>query len=387
MLPSDLQDEILSFAQEIVRLPSLPGQEGAVAQAVERKMRSLGYEKIQIDELGNVIGWRSGSQPGHTVLFDAHMDVVEAGDPQAWSSPPFAAELRDGRLWGRGASDMKGPLAAALVALGRLPAERFAGHIAFSASVGEEVHEGAAIARVMEAVQPNCVVICEPNGATLGLGHKGRAGLWVETYGKPAHSSAPHLGENAVYKATGVIQRLRDLPAPHDELLGEGVLELIEAVSSPYPSLATIPERFRMYYDRRLVRGETAESVLVSLRQALQGLEGWDLGLRQVALSTYTGDSLQLPDFHPAWAIARESPWVQKAARGLAEAGLEVRYSTSLFCTNGSYSAGTASVPSLIFGPSSGMLAHCVDEYITLDELRQGARGYWGLGRELGRAV
>ena len=96
---------------------------------------------------------------------------------------------------------MKGPLAAVIIAVGHVPAEEVHGTLVVSASLGEESYEGAAMAEVLEEVSPNFVVICEPNDCRVGIGQKGRAGLWVEVSGKPAHSSQPHLGENAVYKA------------------------------------------------------------------------------------------------------------------------------------------------------------------------------------------
>jgi putative selenium metabolism hydrolase len=383
MLSREIQEEIVTFTQELIRVYSLSGQEARVAQIIEQKMRALAYDSVQTDAFGNVIGQRKGSHPGPTVLFDAHMDVVPVTNPEAWSSAPFAAELRAGKIWGRGASDMKGPLAAALVALGRVPAEAFGGVLVVSCTVGEEIHEGLALAHVMEAIRPDFVVICEPNGCCLGIGQKGRAGLRVEVRGKPAHSSVPHLGENAIYKAAEVIARLRAMPLPKDPLLGEGILELIDGISSPYPSQSTVPVCFTMRYDRRLMQGETMESVQASLREALIGLADWTAEFPEVEIHTYTGKLLEGPDFHPGWVIARDSPWIVKAARGLSAAGIALEYTTARFCTNGSYSAGTAGVPTMIFGPSSGLLAHCIDEHIAVSELLQGAEGYTGLAREL----
>ena len=239
-----IQDETVAFAQEIVRINSLSGEEGAVAAAIAAKMRALAYEQVQVDAFGSVIAQRSGQQPGPRILFDAHMDVVPVTNPEAWTCDPLGGELREGKIWGRGASDMKGPLAAAVVALGHLPAEAFAGTLIVSTSIGEEKHEGAGLEKVMEIARPDFVVICEPNGGTLGIGQKGRAGLWVDVLGKPAHSAVPHLGENAVYKAVEIITRLRQMPLPADELLGEGILELIDAVSRPYPSRSTVPVGF-----------------------------------------------------------------------------------------------------------------------------------------------
>ena len=384
MLNKKIQDEVVCFAQDLVRQNSLSGREGEVAALVCSKMEELGYDQIQIDPYGSVIGTRIGSIPGPKILFDGHMDVVEVPDPQDWSVPPFSGEIVNGCIYGRGASDMKGPLAAAIVALGRIPREEFCGTLIVSASVNEEKHEGAALKQVMDLTRPDFVVICEPNGARLGVGQKGRAGITVDVTGKPSHSSVPHLGDNALYKAVEVIKRLREMELPRDEILGEGIMELIDGISRPYPSRSTLPVGFFMHYDRRLVQGEDEESVLASVRSELAGLPDWKADFQQIEMDTYTGAALVEPDYHPAWVIDTESEWVQKAKKGLEWAGLQVAFTTAKFCTNGSYSAGIAKVPTIIFGPSSGMLAHCQDEHISIAELLQGAQGYWGLARFLG---
>jgi putative selenium metabolism hydrolase len=384
MLSKDIQDEVIAFAQEIIRIESLSGDEGRVAAAIRTKMEMLGYDRVETDAYGSLIAYRQGSRPGPTILFDSHMDLVPVTNPDEWTSDPFGADIRDGKIYGRGSSDMKGPLAAAVVALGRLPNDDFAGTIAVSTSVLEEKHEGIALQAVMQRCHSDFVVICEPNGNTIGVGQKGRAGIWVDVSGSPAHSSVPHLGDNAVYKGIQVIERLHGMSLPIDEVVGEGVMELIDAISRPYPSRSTVPVGFYLRYDRRLVRGETQEGVLETTQQALAGLPGWQVGFQEIEMDTYTGQTLRGLDFHPAWAIDRGSEWIQKASRGLASAGIAPVYTTALFCTNGSYSAGTAGVPTMIFGPSSGQMAHRIDEYMPIDELLSGAEGYQGLARSLG---
>ena len=120
---------------------------------------------------------------------------------------------------------MKGPLAAMIMAVGHTPAEEFHGTLIVSASVGEEVDKGADLALVLSEVSPDFVVICEPNDCRIGIVQKGQAGLWVKVSGKPAHSSQPHLGENAIYKSIEVIKQLREMPLPSDDQLREGIAE------------------------------------------------------------------------------------------------------------------------------------------------------------------
>lgn len=142
--------EALSLAQALVRLPSPSGEEAGVAVAVEREMRALGYEHVTRDALGSVVGIVEGTRPGRTVLLDAHLDTVPVVDASAWSHDPFGGAVVDDRLWGRGATDVKGSLAALVVAVGMLPRKRLFGRIVVAATVGEEMVEGLALGRVLD---------------------------------------------------------------------------------------------------------------------------------------------------------------------------------------------------------------------------------------------
>ncbi len=385
MLNPDTRDEIVAFTRELICLPSLPGREREVALAVEAAMRRLDYDEVWIDEFGSAAGIRRGAGPGPAVLFDSHTDTVEVTSLPEWKHDPFGGELSDGRIWGRGSTDMKGALAATVVALGRLPRDEFRGTLIVSGSVGEEVIEGAALSHVIARVRPDFVVICEPSECRLGIGQKGRAGIFVSTTGRAAHTSTPHLGDNAVYKMLPIVERLRGLPLPHDDVLGDGIMELAEIVSFPFPGKSIIPDRCRALYDRRLMRGETMESVLDSFRAALTDLSGWSVEYAAARVDCYTGQALELPDFHPGWAIDTAGDWYSRAARGLRTAGLEPTPFVAPYCTNGSYSAGRAGIPTIIFGPSTIELAHGIDEYIEVEELLRGGEGFVGLARELGR--
>src|SRR5512136_43580 len=111
--------DMVAFAQRLVQTPSLPGQEEAMAALVQAEMVRLGYDQVWIDEVGNVVG-RIAGHGGPPLLFNGHMDHVDAGDPARWPHPPFGGEIHGGELWGRGAADMKGAVAAMVYAGGLL---------------------------------------------------------------------------------------------------------------------------------------------------------------------------------------------------------------------------------------------------------------------------
>ncbi len=383
----DIREEIITFTQELVRLRSYSGEEGAAAQVITTKMHSLDFDEVFVDEYGSVVGIRAGKKAGARVLFDAHMDVVSVKNIESWNCDPFGGELREGKIWGRGATDIKGGLAGMVVALGRLPRETFNGSLILSASVGEELIEGAGLQKVIESSHPDVVVIVEPSQCRLGTAQKGRTGFWIKVTGQPAHTSHPAEGENAIYKAVEVIQRLRAASLPDDVRLGKGIMELIEISSKPFPGECTVPYECLLRFDRRLVSSETQASVSAAIENTLAPFEGWQFGFNLSEYTTYTGQTVKHLEFHPGWVMEETSPWVRKAAQGLDRAGIVPETFAAPYCTNGSYSAGILNLPTVIFGPSTIGLAHAIDEYIPVEELLRGAVGLAGLAMSLTEGV
>ena len=253
-----------AFALDLVRTPSPSGREGDVAARVRAEMERLGYA-VEIDELGNVVGTLHAG-PGPCVLFDAHMDTVGVTDPAAWSSDP-AGELRDGRLYGRGSTDMKGPLAA--LVHGAAAARLRGGRVVVSASIAEEMIEGFATVAVARRVQPDVAVICEPSSRRVVVGQRGRAELVVEVDGRPSHSSRPDLGVNAVEAMADALRAARELDLPSHPALGQAILVPTDVISRPYPALSVLPDRCTCTFDRRTLPGEHEEDVLEPLRAAV----------------------------------------------------------------------------------------------------------------------
>ncbi|HLF29317.1 MAG TPA: YgeY family selenium metabolism-linked hydrolase [Anaerolineae bacterium] len=376
-------EQVVALTRELVRAKSLAGQEREAALICERWMRQLGYDEVWVDRYGSVVGQRHGVGPGKAVHFDGHLDVVPATSPEEWQHDPFGGELSDGKIWGRGSSDMKGPVAAMMCAGAFVPRDQFRGTITVSASVGEEELEGPALAAILQEHPADVVIIGESSELKIGIGQKGRAGIQIETHGVPAHSSRPEEGVNAVYKMIEAVNRLRALPPPIDPVLTPGISELVEIVSAPYPGTSIVPDGCRARIDRRLVRGETRESVLAWFQDALRAIDGAEVRYLQVTLPCYTGATIVMDDFHPAWVTPRESDLVKRAERALASVNLPVDYFTARYCANGSASAGEMNIPTLIFGPSTPALAHVVDEYIEIEQLVHGTEAYMALAVEV----
>lgn len=373
-------EKMIEFAQALIQRPSLSGEEAAAAARIAEEMRSLGFDQVNIDENGSVVGIIQGAHPGKTILLDAHMDTVGVAAGVAWRTDPFGAAIEGQTLYGRGAADMKGALAAMVHAAAALDRSTLRGRVAVSATTLEEVLEGVTLGTVMQAVQPDFVVIGEASDLNLNRGGRGRAEVHLETIGAPAHSSSPHLGRNAVLDMVRVIAAVEQLELPSHPLMGPAILALTDIISDPYPGYSVIPSRCRVTYDRRLLPGETPADVLDAIT-ALPVAGGLKLNatIAQGEHAAYTGKMLRSPKFFPAWVFPEEDWFVRTAWQGLHAMGLQPAMAAYRFCTNGAYSAGIAGVPTVGFGPASEGDAHVVDERITLEQLGAAARGYCGI--------
>ena len=305
--------------------------------------------------------------------------MVDA-NPADWRHDPFAGEIDGERLYGRGAMDTKGNLAAMVYAAALLDRKRLAGRVAVCASLSEEVVEGGSLKVLMDALDPDYVVIGEATELNLSRGGRGRAEIVIETIGRSAHSSSPQAGLCAVHQMMRLIEALEAQPVAVDPVLGPAILALTEIISEPYPGRSTIPYRCRVTYDRRLIAGETAEYVLSGIRNS-PGLDGIEFNayLKEGDEQTFTGLSLAAPKFYPAWTLPEEHPFVQSALGGLRQAGLSPNLRTFRFCTNAAYSAGVAGVPTVGFGVGAETEAHTVDESVKLSDLVAAMQGYQGI--------
>jgi putative selenium metabolism hydrolase len=373
--------ETTDFLRELVKSCSYSGQEKGVAKIVLQKMEELCFDSAWQDEYGNVIGKRIGARPGPVIVFDAHMDVVPINNREEWEHDPFGAEVSQGKIWGRGTTDTKSSLAAIIMALGSLKPEDFNGTLYAVGSIGEEVLEGGGLSKILESVKPDFVIVGEPTNCRLAIGQKGRTRILFTAKGKSVHSSVPHTGENAMIKAGKMLEKLVSLPLPGDPHLGKGVMAPIQIQSKPFPSASTVPYECTIVSDRRLVFGETMANILDEYNQALSDLPGCCVEIDHVTYDTFTGKTISMPDFHPGWFMDPNNPWVKAASDGLTSAGIQPEIYTVPYCTNGSSSAGDMGIPTVIFGPSYIELAHVVDEYIDIEQLMKGFRGFVGLAR------
>lgn len=387
MLTENRKNILIQYCQELIRCKSYSGNEGKVGACLAKAFKKLGFDEVFTDEYGNVIGRIKGTRPGKSILFDGHIDTVPV-DASKWTHDPFAADIDNGRIYGRGASDMKGALTAMFCAAGYFAQDTsrdFSGDIYVAGVVHEECFEGIASRSVSAKVKPDYVVIGEASELNLKRGQRGRAEIVVETHGKPAHSANPQEGVNAVYKMVGLIERIRQLTPECQPVLGQGILELTDIKSEPYPGASVVPDICRATYDRRLLVGENKELVLKPIQAIIAAMEESDPDFKAKVYyargkeTCYTGNSIEGERFFPGWLYGEDDEFVKAALEGLRKAGFNPQITHYSFCTNGSHYAGEAGIKTIGFGPSKENLAHTIDEYIELDQLFKAAEGYYAI--------
>jgi putative selenium metabolism hydrolase len=377
----------------MIRAESAPGDEGRMAALVENQMNELGFDRIEVDGFGNVVGlFEHGDGP--TVVFDAHMDTVSAGPEEDWQYGPYEGSLKDGRIYGRGAMDMKGPAAAMLCALSEVGrGRRFQGKLVASLSVMEEVIEAAALKHVLQHHPADAVVICEASGCNLMRGQRGRAEIVLTAHGRSSHSSHPQYGVDAVEVMMPALESIGAMELPQHEFMGRGIHALTGIVSLPHPPMSSVPHTCIANFDRRLLVNEGREKVLQEYRELIAGLslpEGaaLEVDIDKETLETYTGRHFEVEHYFPAWLLPEDHPVALAGLQALRGNGLEKAVFGSYgYCTNGSLGKEFSELPRLGFGPGNELLAHRSDEYIEIEDLEGGYLGYKALATGLGRAL
>lgn len=363
-------DPVTTLLSDLVRIPSVNPMgrnvsgpeygEAALADHCAAFLRKHGVD-VQITEVApgrpNVMAYVDAGAP-RTIMLQAHLDTVHAG---AMTVPPFAAEIREGCLYGRGACDTKGSLAAELQAIVealRTPG-RLRYNVLFLATADEEYQFTGARAAVRAGLTADFGIAGEPTSLHIIRTHKGVVRWRVRTSGVAAHAALPARGENAIYRMGHVITRLeayaRGLASgpshPHlgNASLNVGVIEGGQAVNM-------VPDRCTIEIDRRTLPQEEPDGVIAAVAACLQGLDGWTMDPPHLV------------------AEGMDVPEDAGVVRDLADA---VTATTGSVTVEGAYYAtdagafNAAGIPTVVFGPGDIALAHTAAEHIPLAELRQ----------------
>lgn len=359
-----MKSTALSILQSLVRVPSVTGQEGSVAEVVADWCRRAGLQ-VELREVEpgrpNVIARLETGRPP-VVLLTGHLDTVPVGS--GWTRDPFGAEVAAGRLYGRGASDMKAGLAAMLAALmdlheaGREPA----GDLVFAAVVGEEEDSAGTLAMVADRVSADLAVLAEPTGLELVRTTRGLVNYSLEVIGESAHASSPRLGRNAIVGAAAIVLELEAqadrLAAKVHPLLGPPNLTVgtIHGGTRPY----VVPDRCALEIDRRVNPGETAQTVRAEAEAAIAAV-------RQ-RLPWLVADFAPGPTY-PPFEVAEGHPLVRAMLEAITGAGLAARTGAWRAASDGGFLVERMQIPCVLFGPGEVALSHRPDEFVELSQL------------------
>lgn len=409
-LAQELMPQAIAFTQQLVRCPSLGGEEKAAADLCIAEMQRLGYDEVFRDDWGNVIGVINGQEPGPVILYNGHLDHVPPGDLSLWGQyDPFGADVDvveiDNRdktkmesaqvIHGRGVADMKGALVCQIYGGKMLIELRNQGlvlkgkYIVTAVCLEEPGDQVGTIQLIDDTFKKlgweyDGLISAEPSSMDIALGHRGRVEPVVSVHGKISHGSAPWLGINAVYKASKFIDKVaNELPETFasDPDLGKSSIALTIIKASP-GELCIVPERCDINFDRRFVPGETPESCIQQLQDIIEELAKddpefrADVRIAEEVRTFYTGKSVTIANKKGAWKIPKEHAFVRAMAEGLAAVGQEVRYKYWYFGTDLSKVVADDRKPALGYGPGQEHLIHVPVEKLRTDYMEQSMAGY-----------
>ncbi|MCF8105101.1 MAG: YgeY family selenium metabolism-linked hydrolase [Desulfohalobiaceae bacterium] len=373
--------EMFRFLRELVAIPSESCQEEKVVLRVKKEMEKVGFDRVEIDPMGNILGFIG--QGGHLVALDAHMDTVAVGDPDLWEFDPYAGFEDEEVIGGRGSSDQKGGLAS-MVYAGKLIKDlgiKDDFTLVMTGTVQEEDCDGLSWQYIIEEdrIRPQFVVSTEPTSCGIARGQRGRMEIRLSTKGISCHGSAQEQGENAVLRMTPILQELEDLNSrlQDDPFLGRGTLTVSE-IFSRSPSRSAVPDGCTLSIDRRLTAGESREFALEQIRSLQSVKEAKaEVSLYDYARPSYTGLVYPAKAWFPSWTVAEEHP----VCRTLVDAYKHLFQQDPVvdrwtFSSSGVSIAGRYNIPCLGFGPGHEDQAHAPNEKTWKKELIRAAAMY-----------
>jgi acetylornithine deacetylase ArgE len=325
----------------------------------------------------NILAYIGFSGARRTMLLDAHQDTVPA---DSMTIPPFAGEIREGKLWGRGACDVKGGMAAMLAAICRISDEKRSGASVILACTVDEEHTFRGVQRLLcgpwPIQRPDMAVVAEPTGLNVVIAHKGLTRWKIATRGKSCHSANPQAGDNAIYRMAPIVTILEQ----YSEALEKGASHPL--LGSPTLSVGTIrggegvnmvPPSCEIEIDRRLIPGEDPREAFNECRRMVLSQLGAGFPV----------------EFEEPWLAepALDTPMNAEVSQISLTAVTEVMGTASFYGVPYGTDASTISaggIPSIVLGPGDIAQAHTQDEWIEVEQIEKAAEVYYKIIRSAG---
>lgn len=372
------KEKLIQFCRDLVKIRSYDGEEGLVVERIEKEMRALGYDDILIDKSGSIIGVLGNGE--NKYLFDSHIDTVEVMNEHDWTYPPFGAEIHDGRLYGRGASDMKGSAAASIYAGAIMKKQGLLKNktIYICCSALEENFDGEGLysAITENNLKLDGVIICEPTHLKISLGQRGRSIFKITTKGISSHGAAPEKGVNAVYKMAKIITAIENLNKQFEAIGDWHPTIVLSKIESREVSLNAVPDLCSVYLDFRTTMDEPEEIQINYINSLVEGTDAeWEI--LDVEGTSYLGNPVVLHSILPAWEIAPDNIMVKSMDKAYEECfGKEPEHYRWDFSTNGVATAGKLGIPTIGFGAGLEKQAHQTDEYCPVEDIWKACEFY-----------
>ncbi len=366
-LAESYRPDMTRFLRDMIRLPSESCQEKAVVERIKEEMEKVGFDKAEIDPMGNVLGTIGNGK--HLIAMDAHIDTVGVGNKDNWQFDPYEGYEDDEVIGGRGASDQEGGMASMVYAGKIIKDLELEGDytLVVVGTVQEEDCDGLCWQYILResGLKPEFVVSTEPTDGGIYRGQRGRMEIKVEVKGVSSHGSAPERGDNAIFKMGHILGELEELHdrLKTDDFLGKGSLTVSEIFYTS-PSRCAVADGCAISIDRRLTTGEDKELAL----QQIRDLPAAKAAKAQVSMypydrPSYTGLVYPTDCYFPTWVIPRDHMAIQSAVatyRSLFDE--EPRVDKWTFSTNGVSITGMFGIPCVGFGPGKESEAHAPNE-------------------------
>ncbi len=361
------QKDMTKFLRELVKIPGESCREEKVIRRIEKEMNDLGFNKVEIDKMGNILGYMG---TGKTLIaYDAHIDTVGIGEKSNWNFDPYEGYETDTEIGGRGTSDQLGGIVSAIYGAKimkdlNLLSDKYT--VLVTGTVQEEDCDGLCWQYIIneDKIRPEFVVITEPTNGNIYRGQRGRMEIKVEVKGISCHGSAPERGENAIYKMADILQEVRALNdnLHYDEFLGKGTLAVSEIFFTS-PSRCAVADMCAISIDRRLTDGETYESALQEIRElSMVKKYNAEVTMYKYDRPSWTGLTYPTDCYFPTWVIPKEHAATKAMVESYRGMFGEPKVDKWTFSTNGVSIMGRYGIPCIGFGPGKEEEAHSPNE-------------------------
>jgi acetylornithine deacetylase/succinyl-diaminopimelate desuccinylase family protein len=363
--------EAVHLLRELIQIPSQSGEESRIAYRIAERMRGFGFENVLVDELFNVICTVGGSVGSPSFLLNGHIDTVPVGELSLWPHDPSTAPIIDGAVVGRGACDMKGAVAAMMIAADSVikTGVKLRGDLILTFVVREEggQQEGTKFCIENGGLKPDIALVGEATDLNFCLGSRGRIVVDVSVRGKSAHAANASKGINAVVKMSKMIEAVNRMKLPMHEIFG-ATSQTITNISCRPGQLNMVPDLCTISIDRRISPGDSLEKTKEEFEDLVAAIRKDDADF---SAEVETG-KFAMPGYKPP------DQDVMQRLRCAAEQVLRRKTKTGryIFGTDGSYLSGVADIPWFGFGPGNEADAHTVNDRVLIEDLVNAAKVY-----------